>query len=494
MRTHVRVEPTTQAALPPSPSKAASAPAADMAHALRFAPRLADIPEQPPERSPVQVRAAGPASFAAQGPGTERHLPHGAPPVVQLAGHPLEAVLGDGNHVGIRTAVAVTGRAAVFPNAYLVGEATALVAAGVPQNDAATLLARLVRSTANQLTFTRARGFAEQMHAGGVPVGTITGILQNYAAAAVHPVNGPRMVALAIAVHHWQWANVHALLTGYGALGGGLQLDQLAVIAGHLPADSDADALAFAATAGYNAAGKAGLTQAFALANPNGLTAANWVALAVRAGANQGARAALFARIPNWGFAAIDQTIQDFANANPAALTAAQWTTLAGHLGANEDAGTAAFAAIAGWTAAQIVALGGFYAAANYGVAPAQWAALAANLPAANPDRARRAAEFVGAGWHPTVAFGGAARPLIPIGDGIMYGDGYPHVTIHGLADGTPRGNWGLPGNRGYHVRRAVGGPNVYDYDGPNRHFFGGVNMANAGWADGIAAQFWAAV
>ena len=80
MRTHVRPGPTTtqQDALlsrtsadeaggpAPGPASAPSASrAADLAHALRFAPRLADVPERAPDEPAVQRRAAGVVQRAA---------------------------------------------------------------------------------------------------------------------------------------------------------------------------------------------------------------------------------------------------------------------------------------------------------------------------------------------------------------------------------------------------------------------------------------------
>ena len=61
MRTHAHRKPTTQKVALPRP-EAEPTPAArvppDLAHALRFAPRLADIPERAPDELPVQRRAA----------------------------------------------------------------------------------------------------------------------------------------------------------------------------------------------------------------------------------------------------------------------------------------------------------------------------------------------------------------------------------------------------------------------------------------------------
>ena len=109
MRAHVRLSPaaTHQAARPAShalavatgawPSSPAPAPAArrgaDTAHALRFAARLADIPERAPGEPPAQLRAAGLASFAVQkaAPAGLSAAPRAAatPPTVAVAARPV---------------------------------------------------------------------------------------------------------------------------------------------------------------------------------------------------------------------------------------------------------------------------------------------------------------------------------------------------------------------------------------------------------------------
>jgi len=204
---------------------------------------------------------------------------------------------------------------------------------------------------------------------------------------------------LAFAALPWTPAAVIGLGQAYAAAPNNLNAAEWLAIAQALPANATADAVAFARIAGWNA-GQINPLVADYVAHAGVAPAAGWAAMAAAlppaswasVGTLAGLRAqhahlsvgelASFAALP-WAIASIGTLVQAFA-VGPNNLTAAEWAAIAAQLPANGHADTAAFAQIAGWNAAELTLLVTDYMA-NAALSPvASWVAVAAQLPPAS--------------------------------------------------------------------------------------------------------------
>lgn len=431
-----------------------------------------------------RAMSAPPQSEAAPAAQRQAKRPAGAP-VVQ-ASNAVDLVLGTGAYNTLTQAIAANNRN--YNDApFLASRAHDLLDAGMNAQEAIALLTALFAVIDRQSVLGRAVGSAAQMRQNNVPQATILGVLTQHADMALSQANAAGVVHLAGALQAWGFADVDAVLQAYAANANGLTLQQWATVAALFPGNQSADAIAFAQMAGWGAAASRSLAQAF-IADANHLTAADWVAIVGDSGNNQHARATAFARTAHWGAAAIRQLVQAFvAGAN--GLNAAQWVAVAESMANDAHADAVTFARLAGWNPASIVTLAQHFGNNNYGAGAAAWVALAPRRPN-DPDYIRRLAHYVGNGWPDRIAFNGGNAELRLVGDGIMYGNGNPHVTIHNLDETVGFNTWRGGGHPEYHVRLNNGSANVYDFAGAQDAFFNNVNMTNAPQARNLAGQF----
>lgn len=410
-----------------------------------------------------------------------------APAVIQRS-HPVERVLGPHMHEPIRTAIGISQHN-YNDAAYLAARAQDLVNAGLSSVNAQTLMVHLGTNIPRRSVFTRAIALAVQFTNNGVPFAVVDGMLTNHhnpllggATAAAYTAF---VTTLTTGGPAWQYASLDALLTAFTINANNLTLPQWANVAAVLPNDAHADATTFCRIANWNAVSIVALAQHFA-GGAFGRTAAEWVAIATALPNNSPNATREFARLAGWTVLNITGTIADRAG-NSGGLTAGEWAQIARLVRTpNGRAETADFARIAGWTTAAKVQLATAFGNNNYGATSADWVFCTTRVAVDNHDGARELAHYLGNGWPRQANFNGAVQAIRLIGDGLMYGNANPHVTIHAIDESTSRLMW----NRQYHVRLAGGGANVYDFDGANDAFFNNVNMGNAPAARLIATAF----
>ncbi|MDQ0896327.1 MULTISPECIES: DUF4157 domain-containing protein [unclassified Paenibacillus] len=402
--------------------------------------------------------------------------------VAQLS-NAVDFVLGVGSYNLITQSIIANGRS--YNDApFLASSAQNLIDSGMSAQEARGLLIAMFPVIDRQPVLGRAVGYAAQMRQNNVPYATIIGVLTQHPDISLSQQQSAGVIQLT-SLNAWTFLSIDSILQAYAANANGLSLQQWATIAARFPANNFADAVAFSQIANWNSVAIIALAQAFT-ANANTLTAAEWVTVAGILGNNQHANTIAFAQLANWGAAEIGTLAQAFVN-NANGLTAANWITLAGYMGNNAHADTISFAQIPGWNAASILAIAQHFGNNDYGNDAATWTALAARR-LNNPEYIRELAHYVGNGWPDQINFNGGVALLGLVSDGIMYGSGNPHVTIHGHDENTGVGAW--RSNPEYHVRLDAGSANVYDFVGNQDSFYNNVDMDNAQIARNLAVQF----
>jgi hypothetical protein len=394
-------------------------------------------------------------------------------PVAQLS-NAVDVVLGMGSFNVITQALAANGR---NYNSARVLESAALdlTGAGLAAPIALNLLVALIGAIDREAVLARAAGYAAQMLQNNVPVATVTSISTLHPDLALSQQRTGDVIQLATTLHGqgWAYADMGALLTAFSANANNLTIPQWTTIAANFPAGRSADAIAFSRIPNWNGFHSNALAAAF-VANANNLTFAEWATIAGHTGNNQSANAIGFARINGWGAAAIGTVAQAYV-ANQNGLTGAEWATIAGSVNNDAHADVIALARLAGWNPVPILALAAHFGTDDYGQTSATWAALAARR-VNDDDYIRRLVHYVGQGWPTQINFNGGVALLGLVRDGVMYGTGNPHVTIHGVDEGDSIDTW--KGRREYHIQMG-GGANTYDFVRDQDSFFNNVNRAN---------------
>jgi len=196
-------------------------------------------------------------------------------------------------------------------------------------------------------------------------------------------------VALADALYraHWSMAVVNLCIDDFLLNANGLTGADWGAIATALGANRRADTVAIARLPGWNAASLLLLAQAHTANNPNNFPVPLWVAIANIVGANYPNRTAAFARI-GWKYSAITTLAQNYVAANPNNFTAADWAALTADVPAHDHAAATALARISGtgaaaWNFVSAQALAQARTAANpNNLTVVEWVAIAAELPA----------------------------------------------------------------------------------------------------------------
>jgi len=223
------------------------------------------------------------------------------------------------------------------------------------------------------------------------------------------------------------------------------------------------------------------------------LTVADWVNIAGRFAANAHANTTTFARIVGWNIASILALIVDFlANAN--GRSAADWARIAGSLAINSSANTTRFARLVGWNVDSVVELATFFTANDHGMMVAQWIALTGRHGPNNANAVRELASWEGRGWPDFVTLAGVNYELRLVRDGIQFGNGYPHITLH-FREATPVALYDWQRYPDYHVATAAVGTQKYDFVRDQDSFYGNVDRTVGGpiaLARNLAALFWA--
>jgi hypothetical protein len=77
------------------------------------------------------------------------------------------------------------------------------------------------------------------------------------------------------------------------------------------------------------------------------------------------------------------------------------------------------------------------------------------------------------------------------VADGVQYGNGYPHITLHGFGVPTATFHWQL--NSEFHVATAPDTTHKYDFVGATEAFFSNVDrsVGPLQQARTLAQQFW---
>ncbi len=278
------------------------------------------------------------------------------------------------------------------------------------------------------------------------------------------------MTQLAIRLGTWSYGAVDGVITG--ANPNGFTFAERGAIARRVARNGAAEALAFIGLNGWGAASIETLAANRAATNPNGLTVAEWLAIAGDLPVDYPQTATAFAMLAGWGAASIRALTQAYA-AHRRGMTRAHWVALANAAGANQHAAAIRFAALAGRDAAGRAAVATVWATDDFGLTPAEWGTIADTNQNRNAAAVARIAAYVGGGWPRTIAFDGGNAPIFTTGDGVGWGVGNPHVTVHNV---EPNGLAGWRGRAEYHVRLAPGGANVYDFVGATESFFSNVD------------------